>query len=450
MKKYVWLIGLLLGFPALGNTSFEWYEGNDWALSRINIFDKTYEFRALNGTWVKKFDLIFEGIDSREMPISASPLAFRFHETVLFSIPGTGQVYQFEKNKKAFRRLDKTFFRGYNFHALQFIKHDTLFSIGGEGFWRSHSILSYFDFKNREWEELKTTGDIPNGVLDIHAGLNLNQTKVYAMEAFQPGNYQVPQLGFYELDLINHKWQKKGELDFFAFKKLGQSTANFNLLGDLMFFSDPQLGYYANPATNQVFKYVGSKKLFFLIESKLFQRGNMLFSVHLDKNDPKGLLKLDSMSLRELGENSLFIGEFYSKKTVLSQIDYPILLIILLLLASIFVNFKLVFNRKNNVIDSSAISMPLGGQAFINLFKVHGESYLVGTEEISVLLGCDKKAFDTQRQYRAQFIISMNQYFAENFQIDEAIVRKATEVDKRIVKYGLKSDAIRVIERIHS
>jgi hypothetical protein len=100
MKKYVWLIGLLLGFPALGNTSFEWYEGNDWALSRINIFDKTYEFRALNGTWVKKFDLIFEGIDSREMPISASPLASAFMKQSCFQFLELARFINLRKTKK--------------------------------------------------------------------------------------------------------------------------------------------------------------------------------------------------------------------------------------------------------------------------------------------------------------------------------------------------------------
>ncbi|MEN9959436.1 MAG: hypothetical protein RLZZ474_1680 [Bacteroidota bacterium] len=446
MKKYVWIIGLLLSLPVLGNTSFEWYEGKGWAMSRINIFDKTYEVRGLNETWVKKFNLIFEGIDVREIPVAASPLAFRFHETVLFSIPGTGQVYQFQKDKKAFVRLDKTFFRGYNFHALQYVKHDTLFSLGGEGFWRSNSILSFFDFKNKEWEEIKTTGESPPGLLNFSAGLNSDGSKVLAIEAFQQGNYQVPQLGIYELDLLTHIWRKKGDLDFYTFKKLGHSTANFNMLGDLMFFSDPQFGYYADAATNQVYKYVGSKKLFFLIESQLFQRGNMLFSIHLDKNDPKGLLKLDSMSMSELGENSQLIGEFYSKNTVLGQFDYPVFIMSLLLFVSIFINIKLVFKRKKNFIDSSVISMPLGGQAFINLFKAHGPNYLVGTEEISALLGCEKKAFDTQRQYRAQFIISMNQYLFNKYFVEDAIYRQNSKEDKRFIQYCLKQEVYEIIK----
>jgi hypothetical protein len=448
MKKYIGFFILYLSFPLLGNTSFEWYEGEKWALSRVNLVSKVYEVKGFNEIWVKKCDLIFEGINHNEIPVSASPLAFNFRKSILFSIPGTGQVYQFDKNRKVFRRLDKTFFRGYNFHALQFVKSDTLFSLGGEGFWRSQSILSYFDFKNREWEELKTTGEIPGGVLSIHAGLNMNQTKVFTMEAFQPGNFQVPHLGFFELDLFTHVWKKKGELDFYTFKKLGQSTANFNLLGNLMFFSDPQLGYYANPETNQLYKYVGPRKLFFLIESKLFQRSKMLFSMHLDKNDPKGLLKLDSMSLRELGENSQLIGEFYTVRTFLSKPDFQGYILGLLLLTSVLINLKLLFKKKRITNNSYAISLPPGGESFIGLFLAQGGDYLVGTEEISVLLGCEKKAFDTQRQYRAQFIISMNQYFAENFHIEEAVVRKASEVDKRIMKYGLKADAFQIIKTL--
>jgi hypothetical protein len=191
---------------------------------------------------------------------------------------------------------------------------------------------------------------------------------------------------------------------------------------------------------------VGSKKLFFLIESQLFQRGNMLFSIHLDKNDPKGLLKLDSMSMSELGENSQLIGEFYSKNTVLGQFDYPVFIMSLLLFVSIFINIKLVFKRKKNFIDSSVISMPLGGQAFINLFKAHGPNYLVGTEEISALLGCEKKAFDTQRQYRAQFIISMNQYLFNKYFVEDAIYRQNSKEDKRFIQYCLKQEVYEIIK----
>ena len=445
MKKCVGFFVLLLSLPVLGNTSFEWHEGKSWALYRINLISKAFEVKELNQDWIQKFDLVFEGVDPKEVPISATPMAFDFHGNILFSIPGTGQVYQFEKNNKVFRRMDKTFFRGYNFHALQFVKHDTLFSLGGEGFWRSQSVLSYFDFKDREWEEVKTSGEIPSGVLNLHAGLNANLTKVFATEAFQSGNYQIPILGIFELDLASRVWKKRGELDLYDFKKLGQTTANFNMLGNLMFFSDPQVGYYANPETNAIYKYVGPRKLFFLIESKLFQRGNSLFSMHLDKNDPKGLHKLDSMSLRELSENSQLIGGFYSERTILSGYDFQSYFLVLLLVASVLINLKLLFKKKRIINNSHAISVPPGGEAFIGLFLAQGGDYLVGTEEISVLLGCEKKAFDTQRQYRAQFIISMNQYFAENFQIEEAVVRKASEVDKRIMKYGLKADAFRII-----
>jgi hypothetical protein len=62
------------------------------------------------------------------------------------------------------------------------------------------------------------------------------------------------------------------------------------------------------------------------------------------------------------------------------------------------------------------------------------------------LLDCEKKAFDTQRQYRSQFIHSMNKFFEDNFAIEEAIYRKSMDDDKRFIKYGIKVEALEAIK----
>ncbi len=423
-------------------SEFEWFDLVHDRDVRINLVNNYFEVKQSGGTWLKKNKLTFKGVLLSDLPPYCKASHFNFKNKLLISLPGTGQVYQFDSTKNVLERLDKTFFRGYNFHALQFVRNDTLFSLGGEGFWRSNSILSFFDFKNKEWEEIKTKGDLPRGVLNFSAGILPNQRTVLAVEAFHQGDYQVRNIGYYALDLLSLTWEKKGDVDLFELKKLGQTNANFVQIGNLMFLNDPQIGFYVDAETNKIYRYIGPKKLFFLIESELFLRGNQIISKQNDKNSPGNNFKIDSMSMATLRRDSQFIGSFYEEVPMFKSLERWLIGISLCLLISLGLNFRFLLKKNTIVGDIGLANIPVGGSAFIELFKVHGEDYLVSTEEISIILGCEKKAFDTQRQYRAQFINAMNQYFADQYQIEEAVYRKADEDDKRFIKYGLKKKAL--------
>ncbi len=447
MKTLVGIIGLLIfNFHVTkAINAFVWVDYKVKKLNRIDLQTKTFEVKKFDGSWERQFEVKFNQVNLADIPNSCTPLNFERNKRIIFSIPGTGQVYEFDKVNKVLQRMDQTFFRGYNFFALQYVKNDTLFSLGGEGFWRSNSILSCFDFKSKEWEQIITYGDVPNGILSLHAGINPNQTKIIATEAFQQGDYQVPHVGFYELDLVNYVWKRKGKVDLLALKKLGQATANFIMLGNLMFLNDRQMGFFVDSESNQIYKYNGPKKHFFLMETELFLHGDQILSKQYDKNRPGDNFKIDSMSIAELKKHAQLIGKFYVEEPLFTPIVYLLIGISLCLLSSLFVNVWFLSNKKVRSNSSSLLTMPSGGKEFIELYKVNGEEYLVGTEEISLLLGCEKKAFDTQRQYRAHFINTMNQYFADNYQIEEAIFRKADDGDKRFIKYGLKKSVFLIL-----
>ncbi len=177
----------------------------------------------------------------------------------------------------------------------------------------------------------------------------------------------------------------------------------------------------------------------------MFLHGDQILSKQYDKNRPGDNFKIDSMSIAELKKHAQLIGKFYVEEPLFTPIVYLLIGISLCLLSSLFVNVWFLSNKKVRSNSSSLLTMPSGGKEFIELYKVNGEEYLVGTEEISLLLGCEKKAFDTQRQYRAHFINTMNQYFADNYQIEEAIFRKADDGDKRFIKYGLKKSVFLIL-----
>ena len=71
----------------------------------------------------------------------------------LYLIPeGTGMVLEATEtniNSITFTKIDSSNYDGYNYRAINFAYHDTLYSFGGYGLWKNNGQLRYFT--NNEW-----------------------------------------------------------------------------------------------------------------------------------------------------------------------------------------------------------------------------------------------------------------------------------------------------------
>lgn len=440
----------LITHSVFGISEFQWFDIAHKKYERIDLKAGAFEQRSLNGSWEKKADILFSGIDLKAIPAQCFPQKLRYKGKDLITIPGTGQVYLFDRNAKQLTRLDETFYHGYNFLAKHYIHNDTLFSLGGYGFWHFNNLLTFFDFKNKEWEVKKTSGDAPaGGVLNWSTSLPNHLSKMFAIEAI--GNLDSPRsiLSVNEFDLDKSMWKRLGEIEVAELKKRGINTANFQSIGNLLFFDDPQFGLYLEPQSNVIYKYEGGNKLFFMPGSKLYAKDRWIYSVRVDLN--KGFeqkVKIDSMTFDDLKSNSRLLGNFYRTKPWVTskEIVYGIFGVVLLI--SLIFNFKKSHSKKNtSPVSSTNYYLPKGGADLLELFKLNGEDYLISTNEISIMLDCENKSFDTQRQYRSQFINSFNKFIFDNFGIEEAIFRVSMKDDKRFIKYGIKPGALDAIKK---
>ena len=89
---------------------------------------------------------------------------------IRITIQGTGQVYEYSPLKKELIRIDKTFHSGFNFGSNLFIRNNTLYSIGGEGFWNYSPTITYFDEKIKEWEILRSKNSGTTPIVDGYQG----------------------------------------------------------------------------------------------------------------------------------------------------------------------------------------------------------------------------------------------------------------------------------------
>ena len=101
---------LFFTHSVFGISDFQWFDIAQKKYERIDLKTSTFEQRLLNGVWEKKANITFEGIDLNAIPAECIPQRTQYKSKDLITIPGTGQVYLFDRKANRLSRLDKTFF----------------------------------------------------------------------------------------------------------------------------------------------------------------------------------------------------------------------------------------------------------------------------------------------------------------------------------------------------
>ena len=122
-----------LSIKAQVNKGFKWV-GEDNTFFSIEKQKGTITKEAKNNEKIELGTIQVWDSIKKELPRDFDINVFVHKNKTLITVLGTGQLYELNLPKFTLNRLDKTFFRGYNFLASQFIRKDTLFSVGGEGF----------------------------------------------------------------------------------------------------------------------------------------------------------------------------------------------------------------------------------------------------------------------------------------------------------------------------
>lgn len=119
-----------------------------------------------------------------------------------------GFYYLFQLKGDSAIRLDRTSYHGANFNSYFFSWQNTIYLLGGYGFFTTHNSLISFNKNNREWNKVNTGG---NGPEFIHGISFINNNKIYSFNNFKAGNNvskDVLDSSLYVLDLPTMQWQK--------------------------------------------------------------------------------------------------------------------------------------------------------------------------------------------------------------------------------------------------
>jgi len=119
-----------------------------------------------------------------------------------------GFYYLFKLKGDSAIRLDRSSYHGANFNSYFFSWQNTIYLLGGYGFFTTHNNLISFNENKREWAKVNTGG---NGPEFIHGISFRNNNKIYSFNNFKAGNNvskDILDSNLYVLDLPAMQWQK--------------------------------------------------------------------------------------------------------------------------------------------------------------------------------------------------------------------------------------------------
>jgi len=130
---------------------------------------------------------------------------------MLIQLDGTG-ILLARDSTNSIVRLDSTFYQGYNFGAFNFVYKDTIFSLGGYGFWHFNGMLRYYNENKHSWFVVQTNKQIPLRLWhNARIYYDESAQKIYALytlpieESIQQGE-QDGNKYLQCLDLVTKKW----------------------------------------------------------------------------------------------------------------------------------------------------------------------------------------------------------------------------------------------------
>ena len=416
-------------FSALASTHFlTWFDVELKLRKRIDLQAQSLEMEQAPGVWILQSRVkVDSSILHRLPPRIASHYFLQPNGNIRFTLAGTGQVFDFDARQNSLKRIDQTFYAGYNFGASVFQRKQVLYSFGGSGFWDYSKALTYYKESGREWENIKSTNLGPQAMFNGFQGYSDSTDLYYAggSEHHDFLNEQATKIDskVYAFDFNAKAWTLLGELN----PQILQAKNREVVWSGRYFiqFSD-QVLYIIDPIKNTVFE-VKSAEANFQAAPDLYVDEDKIYAFW---DEEGGKRKMYSISeLRKLGNP---IGPFYQLPSKL--LVYFMFVLLAIGIVVIYIFYK---RRKKPVLELD--------ESEFRLFQaLLASSEGLSTVEVNEILGITGKNIDNQRKLRLQVISNINHKFHLKYRIGNVIIRNPSAVDKRQSLYSLKPEGIRI------
>lgn len=369
-----------------------------------------------------------------ELPGDFDINTFYHSDSLLITVPGTGQLYHLDFSSLSLNRLDQSYFRGYNFNASQFIRNDTIFSVGGDGFWQRHSILTFYNPRTFEWDIYKAENVNKHPANFRFSGYSKEKNAFFSAFLDTDSALKNKEVSFTIFDFKAKSWEVKGKLsqdliDFAKAKYRSVWTGSY-----LILFSDSSLGrvLIVDPFENVLYDYMGIDDRFFLSNTDVYYQNNFVYSGSLESTGKNGKLFFDSLSVDMLFKKSTKLGKVY--KAGFKADNYVLSIIALLVIIGIMYKYRKTSSKKGLFKFSD-----LSRQVILVLIQKSPEKRM-SSSELNNILQLNLKSYDNQRQIRNRVIGAINQKLYDHFESKDLILRSSNNEDKRMMDYFINPE----------
>ena len=415
--------------------------------------------------------------DGSKYAFPAEPKFATFPQSLLknsnglfLTLKGSGRLYKasLKDGEIEFERTDSTFYFGDNFDSFNFSYRDTLYSLGGYGFWETNGLLRYYVEQRHEWEIIKLNRKLPvktgntndliwydqvNGKLYFGFTIEENSTTT------EKGSENKAHFETMVLDMKQKKWQQLGTLSSYLKNDL---TNIRNIIsspfGQMISFKNKNI--FLDYANNKIYRLSDTKQreieqlatstgdthVNYFIDSTFYSWltvRNLVDSLQIGKKD----LVLLNEKIYTPGQDPVAVNDKKSSGNPL-----PVILIIAGLIAAISVGYYLGSKRNkligfsgkqenngaptNNGNNFSIPFSPLEIEVILAVFENSSKGAYTSIEELNKALGVSKKNNEIQKKQRSDIITSINKkYFYIKQSKQELIEKNRTEFDKRSFEY---------------
>jgi hypothetical protein len=382
-------------------------------------------------------------------------------------VKGTGKVFKIDSNFKI-SKIDKTIYAGSSFGATNFIYNDTLFSIGGYGFWNINGAVRFFNFNTREWDVIRVNKNIPfaNGI-NSNSYLDKRNGKLYLI--YNESNPEYVEAKYLEenncylsiLDLKSKKWM---ETKFLINPKIAKS---FSDLGLIQVIDDKILAsskYLNNPllidiANNNIQEIKDTKYTEWIQLKSHINKGaiiNIKDTVFLFNYDTTYKFFINQKDLKKLTIKLYEPIQQNVSSEYLIIIILSILIILLFIVLLIFI--KNIRTQKNKIEAEATNSIGTDKRSiqdyYLNLSEIEKQTLelivknswnglTTSVNQINKILGTERKPGKIQNNIRGDIIMELNNKFKLYTLLNDNLIdRKKSEFDKRHIEYFISENLI--------
>lgn len=389
---------------------------------------------------------------------------FKQGTTILFPESGTGRIHVLDSTG-TLSRLDHTKYGGDRFGAYLFIHNDTLYSIGGYGFWHITGAIRYFDPYTKDWAPIYVNKNIPlASYINAFFFYDDQKAKLYALHGAYPDEYltkesnpekkDAPQIDVF--DLKTKKWESQPLLitpniaHDFSDLILVATTKQYLIVNSKRHNQTLALDLLQN----QVWELAPS-----FMTSYVQLKDQHPFQLYSQQNTNVLLYDLNTQETYTQNIKPLLTKKLYALYTEEAPKSNPFSFLWL----SIFLNILLVIllavqlKRKpkkeyifNNSEEQEDLLIQAKNKSFMDLLneieqqivQTIAEDFkaerLTSIDKINKILGIEKRPYKIKNNLRADVLKMINKKFMDYLgNNDELIIRERSEFDKRFFEYTI-------------